>query len=46
MVSDAIGVIKTLILFYALSGIFTLLSILFGVIHNEIGFVVSVAWQY
>ena len=43
VVSDAIGVIKTLILFYALSGVFTLLSILFGVIHNEVGFVVSVA---
>ena len=43
VVSDAIGVIKTLILFYALSGVFTLLSILFGVMHNEIGFVVSVA---
>ncbi|MGC8607534.1 MAG: MFS transporter [Vulcanisaeta sp.] len=43
VVSDAIGVIKTLILFYALSGIFTLLSVLFGTIHNEIGFVTSVA---
>ncbi|WP_069807591.1 MFS transporter [Vulcanisaeta thermophila] len=43
VVSDRIGVIKTLILFYALSGVFTLLSILFGFIRNEAGFVASVA---
>jgi len=43
VVSDRIGVIRTLIIFYALSGAFTLLSILFGFMHNEIAFVVSVA---
>ena len=43
VVSDRIGVIRTLIIFYALSGVFTLLSILFGLVRNEIAFVVSVA---
>lgn len=46
IVSDRnrIGVIRTLILFYALSGVFTLLSVFFGFIGNEIGFVASVAF--
>jgi OFA family oxalate/formate antiporter-like MFS transporter len=43
VVSDRIGVVRTLIIFYALSGVFTLLSILFGLVRNEIAFVVSVA---